>query len=238
MTSPQVGASKQVASSVATTQAPSTASSAPKPIQQQPATTTLVVGMPCEVATGPTSAVVLICKPDESWLQKGLLTLPSLLTSVAALILSALAYKYNRAKDQRARKQSISDDFWLRKVVSPVAIEPFVKFVISLSGTLPSKTSSPEDTEKFWASAVTSFGEFSASFYNLELISADLHQEVAVLLETMEDELANYCGVLQQYLKDTTQSMPGREQTLSSLGKTSRDVMQAIAKFQANVGDD
>lgn len=166
-----------------------------------------------------------------------MLTLPSFFTSMAALILSGLAYKYNRAKDQRARKQSISDDFWLRKVVSPVAIEPFVRFVISLSSTLPSTNSSAEDTEKFWTSSANSFGEFSASFFNLELISADLHKEVAALLEAMEDELSNYCGAVQQYLNDATHPIPDHSQTLSSLGKTSRDVMQAIAKFQANVGD-
>lgn len=235
MTSPQAGAPKQAVSAAA--DAPSTASSAPKPIQQ-PTATTVVVGVPCEVVSGPTSATVLMCKSDESLWEKSLLTLPSFFTSVAALILSGLAYKYNRAKDQRARKQSISDDFWLRKVVSPVAIEPFVKFVISLSSTLPSTTSSAEDTKKFWAAGVTSFGEFSASFFNLELISADLHKEVAALLEAMEDELSNYCGALQQYLNDATQPIPDHGQTLSSLGKTSRDVMQAIAKFQANVGDD
>ncbi|MBT0571251.1 hypothetical protein KIK84_13030 [Curvibacter sp. CHRR-16] len=235
MTSPQAGAPKQAAS--ATAKAPSTASSAPKSVEQTKSTT-LVVGMPCEVANGPTSAVVLMCKPDEAWWEKGLLTLPSLITSIAALILSGLAYKYNRAKDQRARKQSISDDFWLRKVVSPVAIEPFVKFVISLSSTLPSTTSSAEDTKKFWAAGTTNFGEFSASFFNLELISADLHKEVATLLEAMEDEFSDYCGALQQYLNDNTQPVPDHKQTLLNLGKTSRAMMQAIAKFQANVGDD
>lgn len=235
MTSPQAGAPKQVASAVAS--APSTASTAPKSVQQL-ATTTLVVGVPCEVVGGPTSAAVVICKSDASLWEKGLLTLPSFFTSMAALILSFLAYKYNRAKDQRARKQSISDDFWLRKVVSPVAIEPFVKFVISLSSSLPSNKTSTEDTERFWTAGAASFGEFSASFFNLELISRDLHKEVEVLLEAMEDELSNYCGALQQYLKDSTQPIPDRGQTLSSLGKMSRDVMQAIAKFQANVGDD
>lgn len=118
-----------------------------------------------------------------------------------------------------------------------MAIEPFVKYVISLSGTLPSTTSSVEDTKKFWASSTASFGEFSASFFNLELISAELQEEVAKLLEDMEDELSNYCGALQQYLNDTTQPIPDHKQTLSSLGKISRDVMQAISKFQANVGD-
>ena len=235
MISPQAGTPKQVASAVA--RPATTASSDPKPVQLT-TPTTLVVGMPCEVASGTTSAVVLMCRADEAWWEKGLLTLPSLFTSIAALILSGLAYKYNRAKDQRARKQSISDDFWLRKVVSPVAIEPFVKYIIALSSTLPTTSASAEDVKKFWTSGATCFGEFSASFFNLELISADLHKDVAALLEAMEDELSDYCGALQQHLNDAIQPIPDHSQTLSSLGKTSRDVMQAIAKFQANVGDD
>lgn len=237
MTTPNAGAPEPVASSASVVPEPLIPAPAQK-VRQGHASTTLVVEKSCDVAGTSTSAVVLICKIEESWLQKGLLTAPSLFASLAALFLSWSALKYNRTKDERARTQSISDDFWLRKVVSPVAIEPFVKFVISLSAALPSATSTPEDTTKFWTSTASNFNEFTASFFNLELISAELHKEVEKLLESMEDGLSNYCGALQQYLNDPARPIPDRAEVLGSLGKTSRDVMQAIARFQANVGTD
>lgn len=237
MTTPNAVGPKQVASSAVIVPVPSICASAGK-VEQGQAQTRLAVEKPCNILGTSTTAVVLICKTEESWLQKGLLTAPSLLTSLAAVLLSWSALRYNRTKDQSARKQSISDDFWLRKVVSPVAIEPFLKFVISLSAVLPSATSTPDDTTKFWTATTSSFNEFTASFFNLELISTELHKEVEKLLEGMEDALSNYCGTLQQYFNDPALPIPDRAEVLVSLGKTSRNVMQEIARFQANVGTD
>ncbi|MGH2376583.1 MAG: hypothetical protein ACRDIC_24385 [bacterium] len=63
--------------------------------------------------------------------------LPSLLVSILALLLAGLSFRYSRRKDSAARQQSIQDDFWLRKVISPAAIEPFVKFSSNVIAGLP-----------------------------------------------------------------------------------------------------
>lgn len=140
-------------------------------------------------------------------------------------------------KDQRARQQSINDDYWIRKVVSPFAIEPFLKYLISLPVGLPSNKSTSEEVQLFWTSAASSFGEFTSAFGILEQIDKTLHRKVAELLEAMEDALSDYCGQLQQHLMDSHAPDPDRASTAGLLRQSGYSITQAIAAYQANVGD-
>ena len=184
-----------------------------------------------------TSATILVCKSEETIGSKVIVALPSFVTSLVALILSYTAYKYNRNKDKRARTQSINDDFWLRKVVSPVAIEPFVKFTISLTHTLPRPVDGSEKVQIFWVETTQKLTEFSASFANLELISPDLNRSVALQLEGIEDAIAEYCGSLQQHLNDSAIAAPDRASLSSKVSQINLAIMRGIAAFQANVGE-
>ena len=242
MTTPSGTQSSTSAAAQAQASIPATKLSAPATPASAPATksftpATLVVGRPCEVALLPTSAQILICQQDGSWVDKFIPTIPSLFTSITALFLSWSALKYNRTKDQRARQQSVNDDYWIRKVVSPFAIEPFLKYLISLPVGLPSSKSNPEEVQFFWTSAAASFGEFTSAFGILEQIDKTLHGNVAGLLEGMEDALSDYCGQLQQHLMDAQVPHPDRARTAGLLRQSGYSITQAIASYQANVGN-
>ena len=114
---------------------------------------------------------VAICRPSPEPLSDKLLTaLPAICISLLALGVSVWSFWYNRSKDARSRLQSIEDDYWLRKVVSPMSIEPFLKHVTQMVATLPvASESTKESVAEFWKGQTLKQGEFSAAFQALEL---------------------------------------------------------------------
>ena len=73
--------------------------------------------------------------------------------SFFALCVSIGGVVYTYRKDSRARKHSIEDDYWLRKVIGPIAIEPLLKGILEMIAAAPSDSSmatySAEVTKEF-----------------------------------------------------------------------------------------
>lgn len=180
---------------------------------------------------------VLVCQPppDSFWV-KALPSLPAFATSLVALAISGYALYYNLTKDARSRRQSVQDDFWLRKVVSPVSIEPFVKFTSDLLVNLPSTDTPREELELFSRSRLAEYRALMVAFQALELLSGPLHQEVWGRLEALEDCMAQYFGRLDAFAKGTLAEAPSRPEAIAQLSALRLAVLEPIKVQQVALG--
>jgi hypothetical protein len=180
---------------------------------------------------------VVVCQPPlENFWSKALPTLPSLVTSVLALLFTAYVFRYNLSKDARSRRQSIQDDFWLRKVVSPVSIEPLVKLTGDILANLPDVQTSTTDREEFSRTRLAEFRALTVAFQALELIGKDLNRIVELHLEAFEDRLARYLGDLAAFAEARNQIAPGRPEAIAELSALRLSVLDAIKDHQAELG--
>lgn len=248
MTTPAVLAGQSIPVTLPASAASTPAAVASKPLSTAPAeiassrgtaTTVASVLLPeyCTAVQPQTGFTVVLCEPPlEGFWAKALPTLPALTTSILALLLSGYAIRYNFSKDARARRQSVQDDFWLRKVVSPVSVEPFVKFTGELLVNLPGADTSKENCEAFSHDRLAEFRALTVAFQALELLSNDLHKKVESELEAIEDRLAKYLGDLDAFVKGDLTSAPGRPEAIADLSALRLRVLEPIKEHQASLG--
>lgn len=183
-------------------------------------------------------ATVALCKaaPEPYW-DKLLVTGPSIVLSLVAIGLSWWTFKYNRNKDQRSRTQSIQDDFWLRKIITPISIEPLLKYNMELATSLPVATSmTKEDVEKYWADQMEKIGELALSFRTLSLVSQELEKSVSEKMEEFEDCFVTYCGSLMSNLvSGTSANLPDKSSTTQQLTTIMISIFRLIQKHQVLV---
>ena len=192
----------------------------------------------CSMVQPVESIGVAICRPAPEPLSDKLLTaLPAICISLLALAVSVGSFRYNRSKDARSRLQSIEDDYWLRKVVSPMSIEPFLKHVTQMAAALPvASDSTKESVGEFWKSQTLKQGEFSAAFQALELVDDKLVIRVCNELEQIDDLLSDYCGRLQQSLNGDDVATPDRSATAAKLIAVSVSILRSVKAHQTQVG--
>jgi len=221
---------------------PASASSAPNlPVGVVPAAsvTPLVLPAECGSVNVTASHAVIICRPvPDSVVDKLLVAGPSIVISLIALGLSAYAVYYNKQKDASAREQSIQDDFWLRKIVSPASIEPFVKLSSDVISELPDVTdpSFSEDGVKTWyGQHHTTLLRLKPGFKTLELLSVGLLAQVEAQLESFEDELATYVGAVRMH-SNSGGDVPVRAATVARLTGIRRALLGLVLRHQVNLG--
>jgi hypothetical protein len=232
-TNPQGSApARQADTAAANVQAPAVAASG----ERRPAAT-LKLPPNCEAVQPQAGTSVIICAAAREGLAEKFLT-PSVGLSVLALLVGLWNFRYTIGKDARARQQSIQDDYWLRKVVSPVSIEPFLKFGTELLSKLPTEQSNPEQAEAFGKERLTELRGLAASFIPLRLLSADVHSSVAAALDEFEDRLATYMGDLDAFFKQRRPEAPSRPEAVTELSSRLLAVLDPIRKHQAALGFD
>jgi len=178
---------------------------------------------------------MVMCKPEkDAWYEKMLPGTPALLVSIVALIVSAKSFNYSKKKDSRARTQSIIDDYWLRKVVSPVSIEPLLKLTAAFASSLPTDLDLPDAIQKYWNDKIKEAAELNVGFLALRLIDNSLSGAVERWLEELEDVLAQYCGDLIEHLKNGGPK-PDRKEALRSIQHVSISIFSEIKKHQVVV---
>lgn len=175
---------------------------------------------------------VIVCQPphDGFWEKLGP-SLPALSISLLALGMSVCSFFYVRSKDSRARQQSIVDDYWLRKIVSPMTIEPFLKLATELALKLPTEAMTGDEIHAFWMDQVRRTRELSVAFMALALIDEQLSSEIEAMLLDFEDNIAQYCGNLRGYVESGT-AKPDRELATSGILSISIDIFTRIKKHQ------
>ncbi len=101
-------------------------------------------------------------------------------------------------KMRRDRRLSIEDDFWLRKVVSPTAIEPMLKTIVDLLASLPSTNASAEDQRAYASRVTEQVQRLMGGVQMLALLDAELTGYMLKGLADCEDSLTGYCQKLSQ----------------------------------------
>jgi hypothetical protein len=122
---------------------------------------------------------------------------PATYTSIIALIVSVSVVFYTYFKDSRARKHSVEDDYWLRKVVGPIAIEPLLKDILEMISAAPDDSSSAtfssqlvDDFHKLYLGKLSALAVASAS---LQIIDKDLATGTASAIDQIQDLMIDYC---------------------------------------------
>ena len=190
----------------------------------------------CNLVQVKDSVSLAICAPPtESWASK--FVNPSLLFSLAAITLAIWNFVYTRRKDSRARQQSIEDDFWLRKVVSPASIEPLIKDLRELRQKLPptADCDTKELVLKFWSEETKLQAARIDSLRVFELLNDSLGEELVAELSELDDPMATYVGNLAKHYEEGTPA-PSRSDAVEIINQVSLKVFQRIKAYQASVG--
>ena len=145
----------------------------------------------------PTLATVTASAPTASNTEKP----PDWVARAVAIfgaILSVINFGWGIYKGKRDRKNSIEDDFWFRKIVTPATIEPLLVTFVGFFENLPVRTTLPDEQAEFARRTTTEFAKLYTSVQTLELFDEELPQLVTAKLQKCEDILAEYSGLLAQ----------------------------------------
>ena len=198
----------------------------------------------CSVIETESKTTFILCQPssDPVWI-KMMPIIPtslSLIVSGVALIMTWRTYQYNQVKDAKARAQSIQDDFWIRKVVSPASVEPFLKLVVTLRQTLPeASTPDPEreaEIKDYFFKEVRNLNDLTSGFCSLELIDTDLHRSVEEALQDFDDCLSTYIGSLLAFLIENNSPPPDRADAIKQMNECMLRIFRSIQAHQQELG--
>jgi hypothetical protein len=139
---------------------------------------------------------------------------PATYTSLFALCVSLCVAGYTFWKDHRARKHSVEDDYWLRKVIGPIAIEPLLKSVLEMIATAPADYSSADFSEQaitdFHKSHVKKLSELAVNASSFQLLDASLASTTAAAIDQIQDLMIEFCSQNMNMCK-TGQRLQGYE---------------------------
>lgn len=159
------------------------------------ASQTQVTSMPA-IEVKPAGGVFLVKAENPSvwgqpstWIAVGALIV-SVLSLGATIIDKILTYK----KDGRARRQSIQDEFWLRKVIFPSAIEPLMLFFAETSGSLPQDSSEQQARIEYFLDFQAKHRDWARRLLLVGTMWPDVYKKLAEEFEKFEDAVAVYCG--------------------------------------------
>lgn len=186
----------------------------------------------------------ILCRPEPPpTLEKYLPLLPggiSVVIALVALYFSSRTLFYNINKDDRARKQSIQDDFWLRKVVSPSTIEPFFLYTNGLREKLPSykdrSNSAQQAVKKFSKENSKKLNSLSLAFGSLGLIDPELARDISKDFEKFEDNISTYIENLGFYLENKIPEAPDHVEVIDNAQSLMQEILLKIQLHQTKLG--
>jgi len=187
-----------------------------------------------------TSTLLLCPSKEQGYVDKLLVSSPTLIMSGMALLLSIAAFRYNSRKDARARLQSIHDDFWLRKVLSPQTVEPLLKQLGELGSTLPPRPAvtygGPEQTAalELVTQHIDKIKALSVSFASMAVVDKTLAKECVEALERIEDRLTVHKFQLDQHFAGNVPS-PNVTEAWTAIMEEQTKVLTAVQHYQNNV---
>jgi hypothetical protein len=160
---------------------------------------------------------------------------PSLL-SVIAILISIANSIYGLRKDRRARKQSIQDDYWFRKIASPITIEPLVKNLLKISAELPDPAViTTQIAQSQWQQQTAEVEEFRTTIGALALLSKDLPKDLDQYVDVMSDELSNFYGHCMLDI-NTGSKISNRNKTKDALVDAMIKILKRIQEDQEKMG--
>ena len=179
---------------------------------------------------------VLLVNHKTFWDQSpAIISCLALLVSLGGVVYNALAA---RSKDKKARSQSINDEFWMRKVLFPLSIEPALAYYTAVETTLPKdrfhEEATPEAIENFLPDFTEAQAGFRGSAVALGLMNAELYAAVSLELESIEDTINQYCYENKSgYNSDADlQGAATRAETLTSVRESVVNLLKHIKNYQ------
>ncbi|WP_430227968.1 hypothetical protein [Paraburkholderia tropica] len=163
-----------------------------------------------------------------------------MIVSTLALLISGCLGVYTLRKDGKARRQSISDDYWLRKVVSPVAIEPTMKFILDSAAKLPCDCGDANFSitaiDAFLTQYQTDHLAQATNLQALGLLSGDLYTQATSAFDDIEDSVISFCSDNRQQLKDSSGSAShGRGRAADMMREKLNEMLLAVRNYQIGV---
>ena len=120
---------------------------------------------------------------------------PSFWLSIGAIILSIVTLSRTIKNEKLARQRSIDDDYWLRKVLSPLILEPLLGYLGELTDSLAERAGDATRLSSFGSNDFT--GPHSAIRRRLvytKVLSSSLYAESVACLERVEDTVTLFCS--------------------------------------------
>jgi hypothetical protein len=162
------------------------------------------------------------------------------ISSVFALCLTFGVFLYNYQKDSRARRHSIEDDYWLRKVISPFVIEPLLKTLLEMSANAPPQSGS----KGFDKSIIKPFHDkyrteligLTLNLSVLSLVDLTLKTSAEQILDNVQDAMIEYCS--ENELSTSTKILlKSADRTVfqNTVNKHAIELLNLIKKFQISL---
>lgn len=120
------------------------------------------------------------------WLARGL--------GIAGSLLGLFGAIFSIYKMRRDRKLSIEDDFWFRKILAPLTIEPILEGLAELLSDIPNTKSKNSKKKSFAIGITKKFQEFYASANALALMHPSLPSSFIDKLSRCEDILTEFAS--------------------------------------------
>lgn len=193
-----------------------------------------VTGIPA-VEVRPSGGVFLVKAVSPSvWAQPSTwIALVALVVSTLSLIATIVDKVYGLRKDKRSREQSIQDEFWLRKVLFPSAVEPAMNFMAETIATLPA--ASAEGTVR-----LAYFSEFQGKLRDharkLMLVATlwpNVYERLNGAFEAFEDVVADYCS---EAVDPANINMTSHTTATNDVSKHLSTFYSAILNHQNSIG--
>ena len=203
-----------------------------------PATPNFALPAGCNFYFPTQTTAIAICKAEkEELFDKLLPSIPSVLLSLVAVALAFASFRYSKGKDANARTQSIQDDYWLRKIVSPVSIEPFVLLCNEIVAKLPDASQQASAVDAFYTAYHAKVLDLRPGFLTLKLLDGTTATNAILALEAFEDALAVYCHALKHHLA-VNGSLPDRPAAINELINSRLGLLRTIQKHQKSLRSD
>jgi len=121
----------------------------------------------------------------------------SLIISLLAIGIAVYNIAAGKTKDTKARRQSINDEFWLRKVLFPTSIEPILVFFANTIRTLPKDRSDPlataKEVEEFLEKFKEDHAEQASKLLSVGILKPSLYTDLSAEFEEVEDVVTDFC---------------------------------------------
>ena len=114
--------------------------------------------------------------------------------SAVSLLVTLFDKWWGHRKDLRSREQSIQDEFWLRKVMFPSAIEPAMLFMANTISDLPASQSSSDDRLAYFAIFQSTHRVHARKLLLVATMWPDVYKKLNIAFEKIEDAVADYCN--------------------------------------------
>lgn len=148
-----------------------------------------------------------------------------------AFVVSVSNWIYSILKDRKARRFSIEDDYWLRKVIGPITIEPMTKTILEMIGSAPKNLDSIL-LKNFHDIYFPKLSDLAATSSVLSLINDSLSVSTAADLDHIQELIIRFCFAAETVGKEEELEPINHSDFQSEVKTRLISIMNRIKSFQ------